>query len=169
MGERPLKMIFMNGKRLDELERVIVLYQDMLFRFAFFRTGSRADAEDIVQEVFLKMFDSGRDLSHVCNLKSYLYRCVANACADWRKGRCDVGGLPADRAAEEETDGAWKEEYERIDRLLAGIPCEQAEVIRMRCIDGLGFGEIADMLGVPLPTAKSRFRYGIEKLRTIKK
>lgn len=44
----------MIGKRLDELERVIELYQDALFRFAFFRTGSLADSQDIVQNVFLK-------------------------------------------------------------------------------------------------------------------
>ena len=43
----------MIGKRLDELERVIELYQDALFRFAFFRTGSLADSQDIVQNVFL--------------------------------------------------------------------------------------------------------------------
>ena len=47
----------MIGKRLDELERVIELYQDALFRFAFFRTGSLADSQDIVQNVFLKMVE----------------------------------------------------------------------------------------------------------------
>ena len=39
----------------------------------------------------------------------------------------------------------------------------------MRCVDGLRFAEIVDMLGVSLPTVKSRFRYGIEKMRTIEK
>ena len=66
----------MIGKRLDELERVIELYQDALFRFAFFRTGSLADSQDIVQNVFLKMVDSSRDLAHVGDLKNYLFRCL---------------------------------------------------------------------------------------------
>ena len=43
---------------LNELERLIVKEQDMLFRFAYMRVGSRADAEDIVQDVFLKFFRS---------------------------------------------------------------------------------------------------------------
>ena len=84
----------MIGKRLDELERVIELYQDALFRFAFFRTGSLADSQDIVQNVFLKMVDSSRDLAHVGDLKNYLFRCVSNACCDWTEKRRHTGTLP---------------------------------------------------------------------------
>ena len=162
----------MIGKRLDELERVIELYQDALFRFAFFRTGSLADSQDIVQNVFLKMVDSSRDLAHVGDLKNYLFRCVSNACCDWTEKRRHTGTLSLERvgvAAETDTEEEWMHEYVRIGSMLEGLPARQAEVVRMRCVDGLRFAEIADMLGVSLPTVKSRFRYGIEKMRTIEK
>ena len=156
----------MIGKRLDELERVIELYQDALFRFAFFRTGSLADSQDIVQNVFLKMVDSSRDLAHVGDLKNYLFRCVSNACCDWTEKRRHTGTLPLESvgvADETGTEEEWMHEYVRIGSMLEGLPARQAEV------DGLRFAEIADMLGVSLPTVKSRFRYGIEKMRTIEK
>ena len=156
----------MIGKRLDELERVIELYQDALFRFAFFRTGSLADSQDIVQNVFLKMVDSSRDLAHVGDLKNYLFRCVSNACCDWTEKRRHTGTLPLESvgvADETGTEEEWMHEYVRIGSMLEGLPARQAEVVRMRC------AEIADMLGVSLPTVKSRFRYGIEKMRTIEK
>ena len=162
----------MIGKRLDELERVIELYQDALFRFAFFRTGSLADSQDIVQNVFLKMVDSSRDLAHVGDLKNYLFRCVSNACCDWT----EKGGTPGLFRWK-----AWVLQTKPVRRRSGcmntcvsaacwrGLPARQAEVVRMRCVDGLRFAEIADMLGVSLPTVKSRFRYGIEKMRTIEK
>ena len=159
----------MIGKRLDELERVIELYQDALFRFAFFRTGSLADSQDIVQNVLLKMVDSSCDLAHVGDLKNYLFRCVSNACCDWTEKRRHTGLESVGVADETGTEEEWMHEYVRIGSMLEGLPARQAEVVRMRCVDGLRFAEIADMLGVSLPTVKSRFRYGIEKMRTIEK
>ena len=57
------------------------------------------------------------------------------------------------------------EEYLRITALLSSIPEEQAEVVRLKCVDGLKFREIAALLGIPLATAKSRYRYGIGHIR----
>ena len=111
----------MIGKRLDELERVIELYQDALFRFAFFRTGSLADSQDIVQNVFLKMVDSSRDLAHVGDLKNYLFRCVSNACCDWTEKRRHTGTLSLESvgvADETDTEEEWMHEYVRIGSML---------------------------------------------------
>lgn len=86
--------------------------------------------------------------------------------------RRHTGTLPLESvgvADETGTEEEWMHEYVRIGSMLEGLPARQAEVVRMRCVDGLRFAEIADMLGVSLPTVKSRFRYGIEKMRTIEK
>ena len=114
----------MIGKRLDELERVIELYQDALFRFAFFRTGSLADSQDIVQNVFLKMVDSSRDLAHVGDLKNYLFRCVSNACCDWTEKKRHTGTLPLESVGvvdETGTEEEWMHEYVRIGLSLIHI------------------------------------------------
>ena len=125
------------------------------------------------QNVFLKMVDSSRDLAHVGDLKNYLFRCCSsNACRDWTEKRRHTGILPLESvgvADETGTEEEWMHEYVRIGSMLEGLPARQAGVVRMRCVDGLRLAEIADMLGVSLPTVKSRFRYGIEKMRTIEK
>ncbi len=157
-------------RKTDELERVIDEYQQGLFRFAFFRTGSVDDSRDIVQGVFFRMYDRHRDVTAIENMKSYLYRATANACSDYHRRRQSRRSVPLSHAAaraEEEDPGAptAETEYERINALLDRIPIEQSEVIRMRTVDDLSFIEIAEILQIPPATAKSRFRYGVEKLR----
>ena len=161
----------MSEQKRDELERVIDQYQQGLFRFAFFRTGSTDDSRDIVQGVFLRLYDRHGDFAAIENMKSYLYRATANACADHHRRRQSRKTVPllhaAAYASGDDPDAPTPEgEYERINTLLASLPGEQAEVVRMRTTDELSFVEIAEILQIPLATAKSRFRYGIEKLRS---
>ncbi len=74
--------------RVRELETIVEREQDRMFRFAYMRVGNRADAEDIVQDVFLKLFRSGENLAHVRNLQHYLLRSITNSCRDYlRKKR----------------------------------------------------------------------------------
>ncbi|HCX99446.1 MAG TPA: hypothetical protein DG754_04825 [Bacteroidales bacterium] len=163
-----------NGRsKLDELERVIVEYQNQLFRYAFFRTGSYADSQDIVQNVFIKLYNNNGNLSSIKNVKHYLYRSITNACFDFhRKSRrqkfepIETAILPSqmyERGASEVL--IQFEEYERLEELLKVLPEEQSEVIRLRIFDNLGFVEIASILETPVTTIKSRFKYGIDKLK----
>lgn len=159
-------------RKIDELERAIDKYQEGLFRFAFFRTGSENDSRDIVQGVFLKLYDRREGFAAIENMKSYLYRATANACADYHRRRQSRRTVPlvyADHVEEEGPHDAVTagSEYERINSLLEILPDEQSELIRMRTVDALSFVEIAEILQIPQATAKSRFRYGIEKLRAI--
>ena len=73
--------------RLQELEALVAREQDRLFRFAYLRVGSRADAEDIVQEVFLKLYRSEERLRRVRQMEHYLLRAVNNACRDFHRKR----------------------------------------------------------------------------------
>ena len=149
-------------QRLNELESVIVREQDMLFRFAYMRVGRRADAEDIVQDVFLKLFRSSESLSSVRNVKHYLIRSISNACKDFHRRKQDI--LPLEKAEREmvsDDDLKMYEEYLRIAALARTLPPEQREVLYMKCIDGLKFREISDILDIPEATVKSRYRYAI--------
>ena len=78
--------------------------------------------------------------------------------------------LPTERAAalaDDSGDQELREEYERIAGLLATLPEEQAEVIRLKTSDSLTFARIAEITGSTEATVKSRFRYGIGKLRKL--
>ena len=153
-------------QRLNELESIIVREQDMLFLFAYMRVGSRADAEDIVQDVFLKLFRSSESLSSVRNVKHYLIRSISNACKDFHRRKQDI--LPLEKAEREmvsDDDLKMHEEYLRITKLAGTLPQEQKEVLYMKCIDGLKFREIADILELPQATVKSRYRYAIQGIQ----
>ncbi len=152
--------------KLERLEAVIDRRQHDLFRFAYMRTGSRADAEDIVQDVFLRLFRSEQDLSRIADIERYLWRSIANRCRDFHRrkrfGTADIG--QASDIAEPD-DREMHDEYLRIERLLAELPDEQAETVRLRCSDKLTFAEIAELTDTSEATAKSRWRYAIERIR----
>ena len=159
-------MIHKTQQRLDELESVIVREQEMLFRFAYMRVGSRADAEDIVQDVFLKLFRSSENLKSVRNVKHYLIRSISNACRDFHRRRQDTLPLEkADKESVQDDDLKMYEEYLRITELAGTLPQEQKEILYMKCIDGLKFREIADILELPQATVKSRYRYAIQGIQ----
>ena len=160
--------------KLEELERVITEFQDQLFRFAFFRTGCFEDSQDIVQEVFIKLYHENGNLSAVNNMKSYLYRSISNACADYRRKNSkirfesiDNTVLPVNIQRNAAPDHLVQmEEYNRLEKLLSELPDEQSETIRLRVFDELSFVEMATLLEIPVTTIKSRFKYGIEKLKS---
>ena len=153
--------------RLKELERLVSRKQDMLFRFAYMRVGNRQDAEDILQDVFLKLFRSEENLKHINNLEHYLIRSVGNCCRDWqRKKKFNL--LPIEDAGQipiPDEDRQMHEEYLRISGMLESLPEEQAEIVRLKCSDGLKFREIAKLLEIPEATAKSRYRYAIAHIQ----
>jgi RNA polymerase sigma-70 factor, ECF subfamily len=161
------------NSKLKELEKLITEFQDQLFSFAFFRTGSFSDSQDIVQEVFIKLYKNDGCLDAVHNIRFYLFRCISNACIDYHRGKkknmfetLDTATIPVNFHSKEASYELLQiEEYQRIEALLSDLPIEQAEIIRLRVLDGLGFMEIAEILEIPVTTVKSRFNYGIDKLK----
>ena len=84
---------------IERLGHWVDLYQDQLYRYAFFRLGNRGDAEDVLQEAFLKVASSTTDIR---NPKAYLYRAVASGCVDMLRRRTHT--LPIDNKLGKEYD-----------------------------------------------------------------
>ena len=153
--------------RLRDLERLVRSQQDRLFALAYVRIGNRPDAEDILQDVFLKLFRSEESLSNIHHLERYLVRAVCNKCRDYQRKK-QYNLIPIENAAQipvPDDDLPMHEEYLRIGRLLEGLSDEQQEVVRLKCTDGFKFREIARILDIPEATAKSRYRYAIEHIQ----
>jgi RNA polymerase sigma-70 factor (ECF subfamily) len=164
---------FEYGRSTKAFEALVEAYQDRLVGYAFRRLGDIHDAEDVVQGVFVRVFRDWAGGGRIRRTGPYLYRVAANACTDLLRKRRHTGAaanvidaqeMPADRPDAAELAAA-ADELLRIDALLARLPERQAEVVRLRCLDGLCFAEIAEVVGCRLATAKSRFRYGLRKLR----
>ena len=156
-----------------EFEALIERYQAPLVRYAFRRLGQLQDAEDAVQEVLVRAYIQAGDGRRVSNALAYLYRMTANVCTDvlrrrkrarrfWAHAEVDPKAGTGRNVADE---ASRIEDLHRIERLVARLPRRQAEVVRLRVWDGLRFEEIAEVLGCPPATVKSRFRYALVKLR----
>jgi len=159
----------------NEFEHFIDKHQDRLIHYAFYRLGNIHDAEDAVQEVFLIAYRKRDKMTKVDSVLPYLYRMTSNACLDKIRKR-KSGEVPLEKEHLESLPGGHidaselaiaREEQKRIQKLLDLLPEKQAEVIRFKIFGELEFIEIAGICKRSVSTVKSRFRYGIEKLRQI--
>lgn len=153
---------------INNLGRWIDLYQEPLYRYAFFRLGSRSDAEDVLQDAFLKVASS---TTTIRNPKAYLFAAVASGCIDVMRRRTK-SPLPIDtktafQPTTSEVPLEAEEEFCRINKLLAQLPEQQSEVIRLHIHAEMKFTEIAEVLSVPVSTVKSRWTSGLERLKQL--
>ncbi|MGC3979013.1 MAG: sigma-70 family RNA polymerase sigma factor [Paludibacteraceae bacterium] len=156
--------------KMRQLERIIDKHQQQLFSFAFFRVGSYAVAQDIVQEVFIKFYENSRRLSAADNVKAYLLKSISNACTDHVRKYGKFQFVDIELLQNELTDEDEKQCYSellRIEDILSDLPAEQAEILRLKFVDSLNFVEIAELLNINVNTIKSRYKYAIEKLRNL--
>lgn len=138
-----------------------------MFRYACYKIGNAEDAEDMLQDMYLTLhskLETGMDIG---NMRGYLYRCLNNTCTDYLRKRRGMKVVSIDNAKEicSMEAESFELEYRKINTLLSAIPDEQAEVIRIRIHSDKSFAEIAEILEIPVSTVKSRFQYGIEKIR----
>jgi RNA polymerase sigma-70 factor (ECF subfamily) len=134
-------------------------------------TAASADAEDVVQDLFVELARGRTHLATVADLEAYVFTMLRNAvrrrgrraAIDRRavlaiaEGRRAAGGFAT--AAADLPDDA-------LAAAVAALPEAQREVVALKIDAGLTFAEIAAVTGTSLNTAASRYRYALEKLRT---
>lgn len=159
----------MNSKKtsdIDAFEEIVDHFSDRLFRFAFMRVGVREIAEDIVQDVLLRLYRAMIEGKEIRSPEFFLLRSVSNACIDHvRRKKPPTLQLDEMPDVADTSDSDIDEEFRRIRRLLDGLPVEQAEILRLKCYDSLTFRQIAELQGQPEATVKSRYRYAIQHIR----
>ena len=159
---------------VQEFEILVETLQHELVHFAFSRLQNPQDAEDVVQDVLIRAYMDRHRHRAVTKVRPYLYRMVSNRCVDVLRtrqrnaplGQAEGDPLPAGAALAHDWESA-ADRARRMETLLSALPARQADVIRLRASSGLPFASIAEVTGAPLPTVKSRFRYGIQRLRKI--
>jgi RNA polymerase sigma factor (sigma-70 family) len=142
-----------------ELGSLYETYWPSLVRTAWMMTGSRAEAEDIVHDAFVRLA-SGRHRVPEHPL-SYLRRAVANQVRDrWRHR---VVELRHSRPPGDEPVLGIEERL--VWHLFQKLPARQRQVLVLRYYDNLELAEISELLGYPLGTTKSLAHRGLERLR----
>ena len=145
------------------------------FSLAYRMCGTRAAAEDVIQESFLSLWRSGgRYDASRGSVRTWLLGIVHNRSIDalrratvHDRRRASDEGLEERFQSPDRTDAevARRDEASEIRSAVAELPEEQSEVIRLAYYGGYTHTEIADILGSPLGTVKGRMRLGLEKLR----
>ena len=167
-------------------EALMVRHEHQVWVFVkrFIRDGETA--EDLLQEVFMRMVRGAADWKSDAKVSTWIYTIARNLCSDHARGAVyrqaaslegpvrplegdDSGPVLADRIASHlmggENDALNRELRVSIDRAVEALPVEQREVFLMHEVMDMTFDEIARAVGASGPTVRSRMRYALEKLR----
>lgn len=172
LEERLLVWQFNRG-RPEALREIYERHKVELVTLATTLLADKAEAEDVVHDVFAGFIRSAGTFRLTGSLKGFLATCVANRARNWNKvsrRRVIEDGNSSERVAPNQERPDWAavfgEELQRVARAMAELPYEQREAVLLHLRGGLTFCAIADMQGVSINTVQGRYRYGLEKLRT---
>ena len=141
-----------------------------MYRTALGVLGSREDAEDVVQDVFMAVIRSRKRLHKVRDLPAYLftalYRAVGRHGMRRARRRESFSIAPHEAVAPVAEPAADEGERQRLREAIRALPAEQREVVTLKIDGELTFAQIAEVLGVSINTAAGRYRYALRNLRT---
>ena len=172
LEDKILVFRFNRGSR-EALRKIYEKYKDDLLGLAVALLNDTSLAEDVVHDVFVAFAQSAETFNLTGSLKSYLSTCVANRARDRNRNRCRLDStleaddeISSDTLAPEQSILLSEESQQLID-LLSKLPYDQCEVIVLHLHHGLKFRQIAKLQSVSINTIQSRYRYGLDKLRSM--
>ncbi len=172
--EEKLLVWRLNRGDASALSEIYEKYRDDLLRLAASMLNDAASAEDVVQDVFVKFAGSARTFRLTGSLKGFLATCVANGARNKLKAavRRKTTGLDEamDLASGARSPERWmicSDEFGRVSDAMARLPFEQREVVTMHLYGEMPFKDVAQWQKTSIKTVQSRYRYGLEKLRSL--
>ena len=163
----------LQGGSLDSLGLIYDRHRQLVYRTALAITGDSEAASDLLQDVFLRLFRFAGNIDPLRPLEPWLYRMTTNLAYDWVKRR-KRWPRPLEDLAEwlvgpnkngpdemVEKHAEWHE----LQRAITALPITQRIVIVLYYLNDLSLQEVAEILDIPIGTAKSRLHYGRLALR----
>ena len=137
--------------------------------YAFSMCRNWADADDIVQDCYMRALKNWSLFDARASRKSWLLAIARRACADWfRNRRHSVSALPAEQlseCADNTLDKQKNVDVEAVWYAVKNLNSEQSDVINLRFAAQLSYAEISQALGIPLGTVRSRLHRGLKAIR----
>jgi len=149
-------------------------YRGPIISYIYRLIGNRAEAESIAQESFLRILAKADRYVYPRRFSTWFYTIARNLATDFLKKKRAVvpddfqalsDAVPGSDDAAAEALVAAGEELGRLAQALAALPLPYREVVILRALQELSYREIADIVGCPESTARSRMDYGLEYLR----
>ena len=156
--------------RISALDELYDLAATEVYRLALWRTGSREDAEDVVQDVFVKVVEQGDRLAKVHHPRRWLLTVTHRKAIDLVRSRRRRRTEPIEDASFLEGPSADPDrglEARALSRLIARLSEKQREVLLLRHFADCTFADIGRITGVPTFTAASRHRLAVARLRRL--
>ena len=185
-SDEALMMRFQAGDRAAFAALVLPKHKVTFYNFVLRLVRSGTAAEDLVQDVFVRIVQNAADFKHEARFTTWAYAIARNVCIDHLRkmslrrhasldqaapGEAGEGPTLLDRTADGhpgasvERTAIGTELGQKIERCVEGLPAEQREVFLLREIGNVPFKDIAQITGVPENTVKSRMRYALERLQ----
>ena len=171
MLEDKLLILKFNRGNREALRSIYEKYKDDLVTLAAALLTDIASAEDTVHDVFVGFIESSRKFRLTGSLKGYLATCVANNARNRNKAgrrhqnveKC----VAISQANRPDAAAMFGEELRQLSLALGRLPYEQREVLLLHSYSGMKFKTIAKQQNVSINTVQGRYRYALDKLRSM--
>mgnify|MGYP001290367584 CR=1 FL=1 len=163
---------------LEAFEQLILQYEKRIYNFCYRMTNNQEDAEDLAQEIFIKVYKNLNSFKGNSKFSTWIYRIAYNTCVDkYRKKKVTTVSLTLNNDEEEkeidlpsndplpEERVVSREEYDVVCECISALKPEYKTVVVLRDIQNYTYDEIAEILNVPLGTVKSHISRGRAALR----
>ncbi len=169
--EEPIVAMLRAGRSAQALDALVKAYRRQVFGVAFAILGSRAAAEDVAQEVFVKLWKSLDQFDGRAKLSTWIYAIARNAAISARRRERPTSSLSDEavladaeaRAAVEDAPGA---DDVTLWRAVAALPDSQRQAVILYYQDERPVEEVAAMLGIPVNTVKTHLHRARARLAT---
>lgn len=156
---------------LSTFKHRILPIKDKLYGLALRITGNPQEAEDVVQETFIKVWEQRTELGGIKNIEAWCMQLTKNRSIDKRRLRFNqsegleqaMGLSCAEQGPDRQAE--LSDDMQQVQRLMAELPEPQRRAIAMRDMDGMSYQEIADAMQISLQQVKTHIFRGRQRLR----
>ncbi|MCM8825742.1 MAG: sigma-70 family RNA polymerase sigma factor [Candidatus Omnitrophica bacterium] len=165
-----------------EFEQIYKKYANMLYRTAYRMVKNDADALDIVQEAFIRIYNGFDRFRNQANIQTWMYRIVMNLCYDYFRRKKRISFISENQIFDpegsensftvdsiNEFENLEEQRKQNLQKALEHLTLRQRTVFNLRVYEELPYEEIARIMKVKIGTAKATFFQAVEKLKIIMK
>ena len=171
---------YLNGNK-DSFDEIVSRYLKLIYNFVYRLIGNEKEAEDISQIVFLKTWKNIKKYNTEKSFKTWIFSIAKNTCIDYLRKSKDVpmsifdnedgGNILEDNLKDEEPKAdeifALAQNKKQVDIALTKLSIIQKEIIILKYVNEMSLSEIAEVINIPINTAKSHHRRALLKMKNL--
>lgn len=146
---------------IEEFQSRVLPVKNKLYRFAFRLLGDADDAKDVVQEVFIRVWNGRANMDQIQNMEAWCMRITKNLSLDKLRATQRRSTQPIEVSYDlQQTDATpdikteMGESMQNVSQLIAALPEKQRQIIHLRDVEGYSYNEICDILELDMNQVK---------------